>query len=35
VRREVEPGDEVIVRPDGRETDIPIYARVVSLPFGT
>lgn len=35
LRREVEPGDEVIVRPEGRETDIPIYARVVTLPFGT
>lgn len=35
VRRELEPGDEVIVRPEGRETDVPIYARVVSLPFGT
>jgi len=35
VRREVEPGDEVIVRPEGRETDIPAYARVVTLPFGS
>lgn len=35
LRREVEPGDEVIVRPEGRETDIPVYARVVTLPFGT
>jgi len=35
LRREVEPGDEVMVRPEGRSTDIPIYARVESLPFGT
>ncbi|HSM08849.1 MAG TPA: glycine cleavage T C-terminal barrel domain-containing protein [Gemmatimonadota bacterium] len=35
LRREVEPGDEVIVRPEGRETDIRVYARVVTLPFGT
>lgn len=35
LRREVEPGDDVIVRPEGRETDIPVYARVVTLPFGT
>lgn len=35
LRREVEPGDEVIVRPEGRDTDTPVRARVVSLPFGT
>ncbi|MFW6088346.1 MAG: YgfZ/GcvT domain-containing protein [Gemmatimonadota bacterium] len=35
LRREVEPGDEMIVRPEGRETDIPVYARVVTLPFGS
>lgn len=35
LRREVEPGDEVIVRAGGREADIPVYARVVTLPFGT
>lgn len=35
LRREVEPGDEVVVRPEGRATDIPVYARVVALPFGT
>lgn len=35
LRREVEPGDEVVVRSEGRETDIPVYARVVTLPFGT
>lgn len=35
LRREVEPGDEVVVRSEGRETDTPIYARVVTLPFGT
>lgn len=33
VRREVEPGEEVIVRPEGRETDIPIHATVTTLPF--
>ena len=35
VRREVEPGHEVIVRSEGQSTDIPVYGRVVSLPFGT
>lgn len=35
VRRELEPGDEVQVRPADGETDIPVFARVVSLPFGS
>lgn len=35
VRRELEPGDEVVVRPPGGESETPIFARVVSLPFGS
>jgi len=35
VRRELEPGDELQVRPADGETDIPVFARVVSLPFGS
>lgn len=35
LRREVEPGDEVDVRPEGRDADTTIRARVMSLPFGT
>lgn len=34
VRRELEPGDEVEVRPSHGTFDIPVLARVVSLPFG-
>jgi len=33
VRREVEPGTEVIVRRDGHDADIPLYATVTALPF--
>jgi folate-binding protein YgfZ len=33
VRREVEPGTEVIVRRDGHDADIPLYATVTDLPF--
>ena len=33
VRREVEPGTEVILRRDGRDADIPLYATITDLPF--
>jgi folate-binding protein YgfZ len=33
VRREVEPGTEVVVRRDGQDADIPLYASVTDLPF--
>lgn len=33
LRREVEPGDDVVVRREGRETDSPFHATVDSLPF--
>jgi folate-binding protein YgfZ len=35
VRRELEAGDEVVVRPTDGETDIPVFARIVNLPFGS
>ncbi len=33
VRREVEPGTELVVHPPGEKTDIPIFAIVTSLPI--
>jgi len=33
VRREIEPGTNVIVQRDGHDADIPLYARVTDLPF--
>ncbi|TFG66827.1 MAG: hypothetical protein E4H28_00650 [Gemmatimonadales bacterium] len=33
VRREVEPGAEVIVRRDGHDADVPVFATVTNLPF--
>lgn len=33
LRREIEPGAEIVVRPGGQDTDIPIYAIATSLPI--
>lgn len=33
VRREIEPGTEIIVQRDGHDADIPLFASVTDLPF--
>jgi folate-binding protein YgfZ len=35
VRRELEAGDEVLVRSPEGKTDTPVFARIVNLPFGS